>query len=127
MKVVFSRRADRDVDRVDAWWRQNRPYAPELFEHELADAVSRLETPGVMLGTERRGRWGTVLGRAGADCRPVARADAHSGSVQLDGPTVSDRAPVRGKLELHLAGGSLRGSFEATYCPQSETEARGCE
>jgi plasmid stabilization system protein ParE len=63
MKVVFSKRADRDVDRIDAWWRDNRPAAPDLFVHEITDAVSRLENPGAILGIEKRSRRGTVLFR----------------------------------------------------------------
>lgn len=63
MKIVFSKRADRDVDRIDAWWRKNRPAAPDLFEQELGEVLSRFQTPGVMLGTERRSRGGTVLYR----------------------------------------------------------------
>lgn len=40
----FGRRAFRDVERIDAWWRANRPAAPELFSDELQDALSLLAT-----------------------------------------------------------------------------------
>lgn len=48
MKVAFTPRARRRVVEVRAWWRANRPAAPELFEHELAEAVRALaEQPGL--------------------------------------------------------------------------------
>ena len=39
--IRFARRAFRDVERLDAWWRANRQAAPRLFVLELA-AVVRL-------------------------------------------------------------------------------------
>jgi plasmid stabilization system protein ParE len=42
--VRFARRALRDVDRIDMWWRDNRPAAPDLFSEELEDALSLLAT-----------------------------------------------------------------------------------
>lgn len=50
LTVVFGRRAARDVERIDAWWRANRPAAPELFVEDLRRMLSVLAvTPG--LGT----------------------------------------------------------------------------
>lgn len=39
LRVVFARRATRDVERIDAWWRENRPAAPDLFVDEVRRAV----------------------------------------------------------------------------------------
>lgn len=40
--VRLARRAERDLRRIDAWWRDNRPAAPELFVSEVADALRLL-------------------------------------------------------------------------------------
>ena len=34
-KLRVSNRAQRETDRTDAWWRKNRPAAPDLFLREL--------------------------------------------------------------------------------------------
>jgi plasmid stabilization system protein ParE len=44
VKVHFTPRARRRALTVAAWWRQNRPGAPDLFERELEWAKQRLET-----------------------------------------------------------------------------------
>jgi hypothetical protein len=38
MKVVLSRRAELQAERIDAWWRENRPAAPDLFERTALGA-----------------------------------------------------------------------------------------
>ena len=38
MKVTLSKRAEREIERIDSRWRVERPAAPELFTDEL-DAV----------------------------------------------------------------------------------------
>ncbi len=40
--VRLARRAERDLRRTDAWWRDNRPAAPELFLSEVGDALRLL-------------------------------------------------------------------------------------
>lgn len=41
--VVLAREAVAQSQRIDSWWRENRPAAPELFAAELADALRLLE------------------------------------------------------------------------------------
>ena len=36
MKLVFSPEAVRDIDKTDAWWRENRADAPRIFAEEFA-------------------------------------------------------------------------------------------
>lgn len=46
MKVELSAEAQSEVERIDAWWRENRPAAPSLFAEELEAALHTLaETP----------------------------------------------------------------------------------
>ena len=48
MKVEVSAEAQAQVDRIDAWWRESRPAAPDLFAEELEAALRALaETPAV--------------------------------------------------------------------------------
>ena len=50
MKVELSGEARAQVERADAWWRENRPAAPDLFANELDQALIALEgAPGVGL------------------------------------------------------------------------------
>jgi plasmid stabilization system protein ParE len=44
VKVRFVRRAERQVDVIDEWWREHRPAAPSLFTTELEAAVALLRT-----------------------------------------------------------------------------------
>lgn len=54
MKVELSEEAHRQVGEIDAWWRENRPAAPDLFARELGHALTMLEeTP--TLGTRYDG------------------------------------------------------------------------
>ncbi len=48
MKVELSAEVQAQVDRIDAWWQENRPAAPNLFAEELEAALHALaETPAV--------------------------------------------------------------------------------
>ena len=50
MKVRFSARARREANRINNWWIENRPSAPELFADELGLALELIRnSPG--LGT----------------------------------------------------------------------------
>jgi plasmid stabilization system protein ParE len=42
VKLRVSSRAQRETDRIDAWWRKNRPAAPSLFLRELVYVVELL-------------------------------------------------------------------------------------
>mgnify|MGYP002402213929 CR=1 FL=1 len=44
MKFVLSKRARRHIERIQAWWVENRTSAPSLFLDELAGAERRLRT-----------------------------------------------------------------------------------
>ena len=41
-RVLTTARADNEARRATAWWRENRPAAPHLFEDELAEAIGLL-------------------------------------------------------------------------------------
>ena len=48
MKVELSAQAEAQVERIDAWWRENRQAAPNLFAEELEQALTALaETPSL--------------------------------------------------------------------------------
>jgi plasmid stabilization system protein ParE len=48
VKVAVSAEAHAQIDRIDAWWRENRTAAPDLFAQELEAALRTLaETPAV--------------------------------------------------------------------------------
>ena len=42
MKIRVSARARREADRADAWWRANRPSAPDLLTRELLHVLDLL-------------------------------------------------------------------------------------
>lgn len=42
MNVDLSDEARAQIGSIDAWWRLNRPAAPDLFTSELADALTLL-------------------------------------------------------------------------------------
>lgn len=44
MKVRLAAPAQEQADRIDRWWKDNRPAAPDLFARELAQAYSLLES-----------------------------------------------------------------------------------
>ena len=50
MKVELSEEAHAQVQEIDAWWRENRRAAPDLFADELDQALLMLEQKP-MLGT----------------------------------------------------------------------------
>jgi plasmid stabilization system protein ParE len=53
-RVRLTKRAFGHLQRIDAWWRENRPAAPELFDGEVTSAVARLaETPFIGVSYER--------------------------------------------------------------------------
>lgn len=48
MKVELSAEAEAQVRQIDAWWRENRQAAPELFADELEHALLALQdTPAL--------------------------------------------------------------------------------
>ena len=51
MKVELSEEAHAQVQEIDAWWRENRRAAPDLFADELDQALLMLEQQP-MLGTQ---------------------------------------------------------------------------
>jgi len=56
LAVVFQRRATRDAEEIDAWWRKNRPTAKSLFADELnrvLAAVSLMPSLGAPARSER--------------------------------------------------------------------------
>lgn len=42
LALVFQRRATREIEEIDEWWRSNRPSAPDLFLTELERMLSAL-------------------------------------------------------------------------------------
>jgi plasmid stabilization system protein ParE len=56
LAVVFQRRAARDLEEIDAWWKQNRPAAPDMFLLELQKTlavVALVPTLGAPARSER--------------------------------------------------------------------------
>lgn len=54
--LVFQRRATREVEEIDEWWRSNRPSASDLFLTELErmlSALALMPTLGAPAKTER--------------------------------------------------------------------------
>ena len=48
MTLRLTPRALAEAKRIKAWWRRNRPAAPELFDQELAAALDRIaQAPGL--------------------------------------------------------------------------------
>ncbi len=53
MKVAFSAEAQEQVERIDAWWRENRRAAPGLFAEELEAALRMVaEAPAAAMRYE---------------------------------------------------------------------------
>jgi hypothetical protein len=82
MKVVLSKRADLQAERIDAWWREHRPAAPDLFERTLSELVTLLATSGVTLGRPRRARNGKLLYRV------LMEKTEHHAYIRRDSPTL---------------------------------------
>ena len=48
MKFRLTPRALSEAERMQSWWREDRPDSPALFDDELADAIDRICTkPGI--------------------------------------------------------------------------------
>lgn len=62
MKLVFSPEADQDVEKIDAWWRENRPDAPRLFAEELAGVCGEILRKPLIVRPYRERR-GVVIRR----------------------------------------------------------------
>lgn len=46
VRVVFHPRAAEEVATIDAWWKANRPTAPDMFASELEDVLAAvLQSP----------------------------------------------------------------------------------
>lgn len=62
--VILSPRARRQVATVQAWWVEERPAAPSLFDEELAASIADLQrgiTLGVVYATVRGARVYRIL------------------------------------------------------------------
>jgi len=63
VKLIFAAEAERDVEAIDAWWRENRLDAPRVFVDELASVCQAIQRKPLIMKsyTERRGvvvrRW----------------------------------------------------------------------
>jgi plasmid stabilization system protein ParE len=55
LAVVFQRRAVRETEAIDEWWRTNRPAAPDLFAREL-EAMLAVVALMPSLGARIRGK-----------------------------------------------------------------------
>ena len=42
MRFRFTPRAESEADREQAWWRERRREAPELFDEELEQAIAQI-------------------------------------------------------------------------------------
>jgi len=43
VKLRLSEEAQKQIEEIDAWWRENRLAAPLLFRHELREAILQIE------------------------------------------------------------------------------------
>lgn len=77
MKVELSDEARAAAGRADAWWRENRPAAPDLFANELDQALLALDgSPGVGLRYDPKpGVRRLLLRRTGYHLYFLAEAD----------------------------------------------------
>jgi plasmid stabilization system protein ParE len=63
VRLVFSLEAEQDVEKIDAWWRENRRDTPRLFAEELAGVCAEIQRKPLIKKPycERRGvvirRW----------------------------------------------------------------------
>ena len=58
MKLIVSRRAARNIEKIQAWWVEHRPAAPTAFTDELAAAEALLRTEpdaGLVYAVHRSG------------------------------------------------------------------------
>ena len=64
MKIEISKRARRHIEKIHAWWVENRPAAPSLFLDELADAERGLRArpeSGSVYATHKTGAVRRIL------------------------------------------------------------------
>jgi plasmid stabilization system protein ParE len=54
LAVVLQRRAIREIEEIDSWWRRNRPASPDLFQRELETMMTAAALMP-MLGAAVRG------------------------------------------------------------------------
>jgi hypothetical protein len=54
--VVTTPKADLQILEIDAWWRENRDKAPDLFEEELALALRMIAAARLVSGSAFRTR-----------------------------------------------------------------------
>lgn len=62
MKLVFSPEAEQDVEKIDAWWRENGPDAPRMFAEELAGVCLQIQRKPLIVRPYREQR-GVVIRR----------------------------------------------------------------
>lgn len=48
LTVEWTARAERDATRAVAWWAKNRPAAPSLLRHEIAEAIELVRSTPAM-------------------------------------------------------------------------------
>jgi plasmid stabilization system protein ParE len=48
VKLKVAKRAEQQADRIEQWWKENRPSAPRIFTEELESTIRLVcEMPGV--------------------------------------------------------------------------------
>ena len=60
MKLRISRRARSQIERIQAWWVENRPASPALFLDELAATERRLRAAPELGAVYTEGKGGVV-------------------------------------------------------------------
>jgi plasmid stabilization system protein ParE len=60
VRFVVSKRARRQIEKIQAWWVEHRPSAPVLFLDELAGAERRLRTKPTLGSVYRAHKSGVV-------------------------------------------------------------------
>jgi plasmid stabilization system protein ParE len=55
MQILVAPAAERQIQEIDGWWRENRTASPDLFAQELAAAIALIET-WPQVGRRRRHR-----------------------------------------------------------------------
>lgn len=56
LAIVFERRAIREAEACDEWWRSNRPAAPDLFVNELEAVVAAVALMPTLGGRAKSAR-----------------------------------------------------------------------
>ncbi len=59
--VVTTPKADLQILEIDAWWRENRDKAPDLFEEEFALALRMIAAAPITWST-RNAWWSSLCG-----------------------------------------------------------------